>query len=98
MQRYLYKLNSFFSQSYPVGKLMPVFMTEVVPGETHTFKINLRIISNPTKNLVLNRCYYDIFTFYVPWRTVWPDWTLWISQREGGQDPSLQIPTSPHRS
>jgi hypothetical protein len=71
-------------------QLLPVSYTEVVPGDTISGTVQSRLFSDTTFTPLLNRTYFDLFAFYVPFRLLWDEWPTFIAERAGKD---LTVPT-----
>lgn len=110
MQRRQYNLNSSFYTAGNHGELLPLGFHEVVPGDTIDGNVDLtgfflpmQLTSNSQMLVPLNRMFYDVFTFYVPYRQVWPwqtednvddettGWVDFITQNQHSS--GLKVPT-----
>ena len=48
--------------------ILPIFYLEVVPGDTVSGKVRVKVQTDMVKSMVVNRAFYDCFAFYVPFR------------------------------
>ena len=69
MKRYLYKINDQQLALGLVGKLIPISFHEVVPGDTVSGVKEVQMNSKPLGQLYNNRTFFDVATFYVPYRS-----------------------------
>lgn len=79
MKRTKYGLNCQWHNANQVQYLIPMGYFEVVPGDSMSGMVNFRYITDTTSKLVLNRAYFDVYAFYVPFRLLWdgfPDWLI----------------------
>ena len=79
MKRYRYGLNSVTHNAGQIGDYTPLGYHEVVPGDSVSGKISIKALTAPTTMLAMNRCFYDVFAFYVPFRLIWsgfPDFLI----------------------
>lgn len=79
MRRQRYGQNSTVATSGRVGNLIPIAMTEVVPGDTISGSIEANLMSDVCVGFCTNRAYFDVFTFYIPYRLLWsgfPDFII----------------------
>lgn len=57
-----------FATMFQPDQIQPVNYCPVIPGETMVNQsLTMRLVTEPVKN-VLNPAYFDVFTFYVPYR------------------------------
>lgn len=68
-----FKRSHSHTTTFNVGEIIPVYIDEVLPGDT--FKINTKAIARQTTMIkpVMDNCYLDIMYFFVPWRLIWSD-------------------------
>ena len=81
--------------TFDAGKLIPIFLDEVLPGDTHT--LNSRVfarLATPLKPFMDN-VYLDVHYFFVPMRLLWEHWQEFCGERKSpDDDPSTYtIPT-----
>lgn len=91
-------LRSRFDRSHAVkttfdaGYLVPVFLDEVLPGDT--FTMNSTVFARLATPLrpIMDNLYMDIHYFFVPNRLVWDDWQKFMGERPTpGFDPNTVI-------
>lgn len=60
--------------TYNTGDLIPIYVDEVLPGDTVSMKVGS--ITRMTTPLypVLDNCWQDVYFFYVPTRLLWEHW------------------------
>jgi len=66
-----------------MGKLIPIGLTEVLPGDTIQQATNLLVRCSPLLTPVMHPVHVKIDHWYVPHRLVWDDWENFIT---GGPD------------
>lgn len=75
--------------------IYPVLVDEVLPGDTHTCKVNgfARIFS-PLLSPVMDNIELETFFFFVPTRLVWENWAYFNGEHNaaGAQDTDYTIP------
>lgn len=75
-----------------IGRLCPIMIQEVAPGDTWSGKTGILVRLSPLKRALLSTMYVDQFTMYVPHRLNIPDWEDFIAA--GPMDtPSVELPT-----
>ncbi len=84
-------LKMTFDASY----LYPIFLDEVLPGDTMTCKLNgfARIFS-PLLSPVMDNIELETFFFFCPTRLLWENWAAFNGEHDaaGAQDTSYTIP------
>lgn len=83
MKRYRYGLNCQHHNAMRIGDMMPMGYFEVVPGDTISGKVDLHYITDTTSSFVMNRAYYDLYAFYVPYRLLWDGFPEWLINGTG---------------
>lgn len=92
--------RSSFNRSHTVkttinsGKLYPVLVDEILPGDTVNFRpfafARLATLAVP----VMDNCYLDFHCFYVPNRLVWENWQRFCGEQDNpGDSTDFLIPT-----
>lgn len=79
MKRFRYGNNFQTFQASNLQSVVPLGYMEVAAGDTVNGSVTSHFISDVTKRAILNRCYYDLAAFYVPYRLLWdgfPEWLL----------------------
>lgn len=74
IQRSTFHRPSTHKTTFNAGKLIPVYVDEVLPGDT--FEFNVRNITRMATPMfpVMDNAYLDIYSFFVPCRLVWDHW------------------------
>ena len=80
---------------FDAGYLIPIFVDEVLPGDTHTMSLNgfARIFS-PLDAPVMDNIELETFFFFVPTRLIWDNWEYFNGAHDaaGAQDTDYTIP------
>ena len=78
------------------GVLYPIFVDEVLPGDTFNLRASLFArLSTPLKP-ILDNLYLDTFFFFIPNRLVWTNWQKFCGEQTNpGDSISFTIPTVP---
>ena len=93
MKRYNYQVNGLFHTSASLQLLKPAFFYEVAPGETWGGNIDVKALTNPTSDLVLNRLFYYLNIFYVPYRIAWDEFPSFVTGRTTGMEGDSTVAT-----
>jgi len=77
------------------GKLVPVYLDEVLPGDTFTMNSTIFCrLATPLKP-IMDNLYVDIHFFFTPNRLVWNNWQKFMGEREPGDEGTeYTIPTT----
>lgn len=86
MRRTKFDRSHVYKTTFDSGKLIPVFVDEVLPGDT--CRLNVRYFSRlatPVKP-IMDNIYLDWFFFFVPNRLVWEHWQNFCFEQEDPDD------------
>lgn len=74
MQRSAFKRDRTYKTTFDSGKLIPIYLDEVLPGDT--FNVRLTAFARLSTPVVpfMDNLYMDFFFFFVPNRIVWNHW------------------------
>lgn len=84
-----------YKTTLDAGRLYPIFVDEVLPGDTFRMNSTLFVrLATPLKP-IFDNMHGDIHYFFVPNRLVWDDWKYFMGERQNPDDnPSdYTIPT-----
>lgn len=86
--------NSTHKHTFNAGELVPVYLDEVLPGDT--FEVDLAHITRMSTLLVpvMDTAHIDFYAFFVPNRIVWDGWEELCGENKTGdwapaEDPAL---------
>lgn len=94
MKRTKFDRSHVYKTTFDSGKLIPVFVDEVLPGDTTRMSVNyFARLATPIKP-VMDNIYLDWFFFFVPNRLVWEHWQNFCFEQEDPDDSTdYVIPT-----
>lgn len=94
MKRTKFDRSHVYKTTFNSGKLIPVFVDEVLPGDTTRMSVNyFARLATPIKP-IMDNIYLDWFFFFVPNRLVWEHWQNFCFEREDLEDSTdYVIPT-----
>ena len=94
MKRTKFDRSHVYKTTFDSGKLIPVFVDEVLPGDTTRMSINyFARLATPIKP-IMDNIYLDWFFFFVPNRLVWEHWQNFCFEQEDPEDNTdFVIPT-----
>ena len=94
MRRSKFDRSHVYKTTFDSGKLIPVFVDEVLPGDTTRMSVNyFARLATPIKP-IMDNIYLDWFFFFVPNRLVWDHWQNFCFEREDPDDDTdYVIPT-----
>lgn len=94
MKRTKFDRSHVYKTTFNSGKLIPVFVDEVLPGDTTRMSVNyFARLATPIKP-IMDNIYLDWFFFFVPNRLVWEHWQNFCFEQEDPDDETdYVIPT-----
>ena len=94
MRRTKFDRSHVYKTTFNSGKLIPVFVDEVLPGDTTRMSVNyFARLATPIKP-IMDNIYFDWFFFFVPNRLVWDHWQNFCFEQEDPDDSTdYVIPT-----
>lgn len=94
MKRTKFDRSHVYKTTFDAGKLIPVFVDEVLPGDTTRMSVNyFARLATPIKP-IMDNIYLDWFFFFVPNRLVWEHWQNFCFEQEDPDDSTdYVIPT-----
>lgn len=94
MKRTKFDRSHVYKTTFNSGKLIPIFVDEVLPGDTIRMSINyFARLATPIKP-IMDNIYLDWFFFFVPNRLVWEHWQNFCFEQEDPDDSTdYVIPT-----
>lgn len=86
MRRTKFDRSHVYKTTFDSGKLIPVFVDEVLPGDTARMSVNyFARLATPIKP-IMDNIYLDWFFFFVPNRLVWDHWQSFCFEQEDPDD------------
>lgn len=94
MKRTKFDRSHVYKTTFNSGRLVPVFVDEVLPGDTTRMSVNyFARLATPIKP-IMDNIYLDWFFFFVPNRLVWEHWqNFCFEQEDPGDTTDYVIPT-----
>jgi hypothetical protein len=94
MRRTKFDRSHVYKTTFNSGKLIPVFVDEVLPGDTTRLSVNyFARLATPIKP-IMDNIYLDWFFFFVPNRLVWEHWQNFCFEQQDPDDSTdYVIPT-----
>ncbi|MEM2002789.1 MAG: major capsid protein [Candidatus Methanomethylicaceae archaeon] len=81
IQRSRFDRSHAVKTTFDAGKLVPVFVDEVLPGDTFMLDTTaFARLATPLKP-IMDNMYLDIHFFFVPYRLVWDNWAKFMGER-----------------
>ncbi len=86
MRRTKFDRSHVYKTTFDSGKLIPVFVDEVLPGDTSRLIVKyFSRLATPVKP-IMDNIYLDWFFFFVPNRLVWEHWQNFCFEQEDPDD------------
>nr|DAQ01966.1 MAG TPA: major capsid protein [Microviridae sp.] len=86
MKRTKFDRSHVYKTTFNSGKLIPIFVDEVLPGDTSRLSVNyFARLATPIKP-IMDNIYLDWFFFFVPNRLVWEHWQNFCFEQEDPDD------------
>lgn len=90
VRRSKFNRNSRTLTTFNVGELTPIYLDEVLPGDTFKLKTSKLVRMTTSVHPTMDNAYLDTYFFYVPTRLLWDHWeqfngaseTAWIQPKE----------------
>ncbi|MEM2002961.1 MAG: major capsid protein [Candidatus Methanomethylicaceae archaeon] len=81
IQRSTFDRSHGHTTTFDAGKLVPIFVDEVLPGDTFRIKSTAFCRLATPKTPLMDNIYLDIHYFFVPNRLVWDNWQKFMGER-----------------
>ena len=86
IQRSKFNRSHGLKTTFDVDKLVPIFLDEVLPGDTHKLNANLFARLATPINPIMDNMYLDTFYFFVPMRLVWDNYDKFFGAQDNPGD------------
>lgn len=94
LPRSKFDLSHGHKTTFDAGKLVPIFMSEVYPGDTFDVKLTALVRFATLLKPLMDNVFLDTHFFYVPNRLLWDNWKKFQGeQRNPGDSVDYLIPT-----
>lgn len=90
IQRSHFNRNSTLKTSFSAGKLIPIYVDEMLPGDTFESKTSVLCRMATPVYPVMDDAYLDYFYFFVPNRLVWEHSKQFFGESNGAWAPSVE--------
>jgi hypothetical protein len=96
IQRSKFNRSHGLKTTFDCDKLVPIFLDEVLPGDTHKLNANLFARLATPINPIMDNMYLDTFYFFVPMRLVWDNYDKFFGAQDNpGDSTDYLIPSRP---
>ena len=89
MKRTKHNLSNYKLLSCDMGELVPIGLTEVLPGDTIQHATSLLVRVSPLLAPVMHPVHARVHHWFVPHRIIWEDWEKFITGGPDGLDASV---------
>lgn len=89
MKRSKHSLSHFRNLSADMGQLLPIGLTEVLPGDTFQHATSLLIRTSPLLTPVMHPVHVRVHHWFVPTRLLWSNFQSFITGGPDGMDASV---------
>ena len=93
IERSIFDRSSGHKTSFNVGDLVPIYVDEVLPGDTFNLTTSCVVRLQTLLTPVMDNMYLDTYFFFVPNRLVWTHWKEFMGENTA----SKWIPQTTYR-
>lgn len=86
IQRSIFDRSNSLVTSFSAAKLIPVYVDEVLPGDTVTMDMSSLVRMATPLFPVMDNAYLDVHWFFVPNRLVWQNWKYFMGESKDAWD------------
>lgn len=86
IQRSIFDRSNSLVTSFSAAKLIPVYVDEVLPGDTVTMDMSSLVRMATPVYPVMDNAYLDLHWFFVPNRLVWDNWKYFMGESKTAWD------------
>lgn len=80
IKRSTFDRSTQLKTTFNAGKLIPIFVDEVLPGDTFALDTSCVIRMSTPIHPVMDNCYLDLYYFFVPNRILWEHWNEFMGE------------------
>lgn len=92
-RRSMFDRSHGYKTTFDEGLLIPFFVDEVVPGDSHRLNANMFARLATLKKPIMDNLYLETFFFFVPMRLLWDNWErMWGSQDNPDDSTDYLVP------
>lgn len=95
IQRSKFKINNDHKTTLNTGDLVPIYQSEILPGDTVKMKLSSLIRMTTPIDPVMDNAFIDFYWFFVPNRLTWDHWEEFMGENKTSywaQQEQYQIP------
>ena len=75
-----FDLGHTVKTSFDIGQLIPFYVEEVLPGDTHQIETNILARMQTLLTPIMDEVFLDVFYFFVPNRLCWDHWKEFMGE------------------
>lgn len=91
IQRSRLNRSCSLTTTFDAGDLVPIFVDEVLPGDTFNMRLSTFCRLSPAVVPVMDNLYLDLFFFFIPNRLVWDNWHYFMGEKDNPADSTTYI-------
>ena len=95
IQRSVFDRSSEHKTTFNAGKLIPIYIDEVLPGDTFTFDQAMVLRMSTPLYPVMDNSFLDVYYFFVPMRLVWEKTKQFFGENDSAPWDDLEELTIP---
>lgn len=84
--RSAFRAQSTHKTTFGAGKLIPIYLDEVLPGDSHRLRMTAFCRMATPLHPIMDNLHLDTFFFFVPNRLVWSNWEKFMGAQEDPGD------------
>ncbi len=84
IKRSIFDRSSQHKTTFNVGQLIPVYVEEIMPGDTMSLDTAMVVRTSTLLKPVMDNAFLDLFYFFVPMRLVWKHWQEFMGENKTG--------------
>ena len=89
ISRSIFDRSNSLVTSFSAGKLVPIFLDEVIPGDTCTMDVSALVRMATPLYPVMDTAWCDLHFFFVPARLVWDNWKYFMGESKDAWDSAI---------
>ena len=82
LPRSTFDRSNTLKTTFDSGKLVPIFLEEVLPGDTFNIEYSYLVRMSTPVFPVMDTCNLDIYFFFVPTRIIWSDFNKFMGEND----------------
>lgn len=90
LSRSIFDRSNTLVTSFSAGKLVPIFIDEVIPGDTCTMDLSMLLRMSTPIAPVMDNAWCDIHFFFVPNRLIWNNWKYFMGETQDAWDDEIE--------